>query len=487
MNNNDNDNDDNDDNDNTTSTTCSATLLSLPNIVLSKISSSLDNDIDRIWLYYTCKRLNNKRMLTLQSLKYCDQKHQQAQFKSLVQCATHIKVSQHLYAKLLNRLGQLEANNESINLKSLKITGYSYGQLDIPPYIERLKINDAYMNVYVHKVLPVLPPNLVELNFGPVRGGSRLFLDLEKTQMPPSLRVLGSAINMSGGEGGGGVLPHGLETLHFGYAFNETLQVGVLPSTLRDLRFSMCYCKILEKDVIPFGVETLHIGGHDKSSPLMSTSIPHSVTHLDLSLYVYQLRMGIIPPSVIHLVMPKSLKGPLDLNVIPHSPALKTVIFALTFNSPIKPGTFCDTIERIEFGDLFQHPLSTSNLPKNLRLLGIASKTDIETIIPLPPSVHIIRFQSDVLRKYYPSDPSHNVVISNFKGTTIYTNRYTWASKHIQFYLNDLLVTWLTDCKDDEDDDPNRLSKLDPVIALWNGATNLEISSFGKSRPDIEK
>ena len=52
-------------------------------------------------------------------------------------------------------------------------------------------------------------------------------------------------------------LPSGLQTLTFGYAYNQSLEKVTLPSGLQTLTFGRCYNQSLEKVTLPSGLQTL--------------------------------------------------------------------------------------------------------------------------------------------------------------------------------------------------------------------------------------
>ena len=62
------------------------------------------------------------------------------------------------------------------------------------------------------------------------------------------------------------VLPAGLQTLTFGYSFNQSLDKTALPAGLQTLTFGYCFNQSLDKTALPAGLQTLAFCSNFKRS-----------------------------------------------------------------------------------------------------------------------------------------------------------------------------------------------------------------------------
>ena len=69
------------------------------------------------------------------------------------------------------------------------------------------------------------------------------------------------------------VLPAGLQTLTFGYRFNQSLDKTVLPGSLQTLKFGWVFNQSLDKTALPACLQTLTFGYHFNQS-LDKTALP---------------------------------------------------------------------------------------------------------------------------------------------------------------------------------------------------------------------
>ena len=149
----------------------------------------------------------------------------------------------------------------------------------IPPTLETLVLRGYGRSLENYR----LPPSLTQLQieFHQVRGSHALTLSLKKCRLPSTLKLLKMDGPCNLPVDGLDALPDSLETLEFGYRFNQPLDQIKLPSSLQSLLFGWCFDYFIDGLVLP-----------------------QSLTHLDLGCKFNQpIRGDIFPPQLKSLIL----------------------------------------------------------------------------------------------------------------------------------------------------------------------------------------
>ena len=55
-------------------------------------------------------------------------------------------------------------------------------------------------------------------------------------------------------------MPTGLQSIQFGYHFNQLIEKNVLPAGLQSIQFGSSFTQPIEKNVLPDGLQSIHFG-----------------------------------------------------------------------------------------------------------------------------------------------------------------------------------------------------------------------------------
>ncbi len=106
--------------------------------------------------------------------------------------------------------------------------------------------------------------------------------------------------------------------LDFNHAFNQPLEVGVIPCNVEHLTFSYCFNQPLKTGVIPEGVKTIQFGYHF-NQPLGSGVIPSSTTAVWFGLN-FNRDLVYLPETLHFISLPDNfnskIKFPLELRTV---------------------------------------------------------------------------------------------------------------------------------------------------------------------------
>jgi hypothetical protein len=132
---------------------------------------------------------------------------------------------------------------------------------------------------------------------------------LEVGVLPASLTHLTFGVNFNQSMGKD-VLPGGLTHLTFGCCFTKSLEVGVLPASLTHLTFGVNFNQSMGKDVLPVGLTHLTFGCCFTKS-LEVGVLPASLTHLTFGAnFTHSLARGVLPASLTHLICRRGCELP---------------------------------------------------------------------------------------------------------------------------------------------------------------------------------
>jgi len=175
-----------------------------------------------------------------------------------------------------------------------------------------------------------------------------------------------------------GEIPHGVTNITFGNI--HTLNVGVIPDSVKFLSFRSESSCILKEGVIPNSVIQLKY----PNSCIEKGIIPNSVIELEFSMIfnaplledmipygVKYIKFGrrfnnifYLPNSVTNLSFGEKFNRPLKIGDIPNS--VVYLSFGNEFNQPLEKGIIPDSVLFLRFGKNFNQPLNENNLPNKL-------------------------------------------------------------------------------------------------------------------------
>lgn len=213
-----------------------------------------------------------------------------------------------------------------------------------------------------------------------------------KGVLPPSLRYLrfGNKFNRHIGEG---VFPPFLEHLVFGYHFNRAFSPRVLPPTLKTLVLGDTYTRPIPPLVLPHGLETLSLG--ERFNHTFNTWVlPPCLTSLVFrgeSIYNRPLHASVLPPKLSCVYLG---------NMYTHSvallpPTLRVLVVGNGYSMYKVPldSTLCNMCLRILIlPDLFNHPIAKGTFPKTLHTLQFGRLFNQSLVDRLPSSLLKLTF-----------------------------------------------------------------------------------------------
>ncbi|EGC36646.1 hypothetical protein DICPUDRAFT_150823 [Dictyostelium purpureum] len=156
--------------------------------------------------------------------------------------------------------------------------------------------------------------------------------------------------------------------------FDEELEVGDIPSSVKILSISAAYRKEIKANVIPNGVFTLGLP-YSFDQELVETLIP-SIIEFD-----QDITQGSIPSSVETLSFLNKFSKPIGPNVLPHS--LKSLVLGFGFNQPIT-GILPQGLLELSFSYSFNQPIFAGDLPTGLKSLSLGASFDqpLDGVLP---------------------------------------------------------------------------------------------------------
>ncbi|EFA84951.1 hypothetical protein PPL_01944 [Heterostelium album PN500] len=317
-------------------------LVNLSHILLSKIVSYLDENVDRIVFSLVCKRWFNERQRYLSfntyhikiinkiNNKFIDLNSYKSiivdQINSKTKCKVavglgHIRYYDHLIPKEelvdIDRLRTLNIDKVVLCFEQFNIGFGRQCNEKNKEYIKNLYRLISDLNISKFKKIQsfsALPMNITSLTL------SHFFLfegELEPGDLPPNLKTL--KFNRKFNQPiKTGVLPNTLVKLNFNESFNQPLEPGVLPSSLKILKFKRKdqtlkmehYLRLLEYyemhqhhgypqiKTLP-NLKTLSISGDTLDSQIDLSCLPTSLTRLEI--FAPVTLVNVMPPTIRYL------------------------------------------------------------------------------------------------------------------------------------------------------------------------------------------
>ena len=150
-------------------------------------------------------------------------------------------------------------------------------------------------------------------------------------------------------------LPESLESLTFGWRFNQSLERVTLPSRLKTLAFGDGFDQSLELVVLPSTLEILTFG-HNFNQSLERVTLPSSLQILTFGHKFNQSLEGVtLPISVESLTFGHCFDQSLQRVTLPSS--LQSLTFGDGFNRSLERVTLSSTLQSLTLGDGFNQCL----------------------------------------------------------------------------------------------------------------------------------
>eukprot|EP01132_Coremiostelium_polycephalum_P010325 gene10325-12675_t len=147
-------------------------------------------------------------------------------------------------------------------------------------------------NSITDKEIPIGVKKL-QINYGPL---PKIF--------PKSLNYLELSSNFDNALTDLNIFPENLETLIFGYMFNQKILPGLIPKSVRYLKLPGFFNRKLRPGTIPEGVQKLEFGSYYNKMIVYEGILPKSLLYLDFGGYNQPLVDGVLPVGLKHLKLP---------------------------------------------------------------------------------------------------------------------------------------------------------------------------------------
>ncbi|EGC40480.1 hypothetical protein DICPUDRAFT_44541 [Dictyostelium purpureum] len=204
------------------------------------------------------------------------------------------------------------------------------------------------------------------------------------------------------------VLPPSLTHLEFGNDFNHPLGPGVLNQGLKVLKFSHIseFNQKLQENSLPSSLETIRFGKFYNKGIKLNV-LPPTLTHLEFLVIDIVLPSSFPANNITYLKFGNFFNFPIKNEFI-NLKKLKRIQFGDSFDQPLGPIKFPESITCIEFGEYFNRLFSRSQLPKNLKHLVLGDRyTRYFDSITFPTNLVSLRLNKhywrDVTREMFPT------------------------------------------------------------------------------------
>ncbi|GAM21967.1 hypothetical protein SAMD00019534_051420 [Acytostelium subglobosum LB1] len=261
------------------------------------------------------------------------------------------------------------------------VLGDKYNQPIIKGALPQSLLILTFGNEFNQMIAPdTLPDSITRLTFG------------VQPSTPPNLQILIYGIN--------------------GSLFNQPLQSGSLPRSLRDLSLGDMYSHAISPGLLPNSMTRLALGRHFDRK-LDDRALPHSLISLELgqnyhhaaslpstipaleSLVLYECNASNIqklppvtslkiwhdlssaitlPDTLTWLTLPHMYNNPNFSTQLAHIRSLAVLEFGNSFDQPINPGSLPSSLTSIHLGYQFNHMIIHGTLPSSLKSLEFSDR-----------------------------------------------------------------------------------------------------------------
>jgi hypothetical protein len=205
------------------------------------------------------------------------------------------------------------------------------------------------------------------------------------------------------------MLPPNLKKFIIGDTALFTLDKSLFPTTLEDIQINLWNEHEITKDTFPEALKILHVGvGYDH----LTIEFPEQLEELYLEGCNLKLKPGILPKTLQKLYFGDDWDHPLTKKTLPsslkelyfgekfthslsnalvHCTNLETLDLGIDFDQAIFPGMLPNSLKYLTFSSEYDQPLEINTLPENLHTLDMGESFD-HPILPgvLPKSLRIL-------------------------------------------------------------------------------------------------
>ncbi|EGG13986.1 hypothetical protein DFA_11747 [Cavenderia fasciculata] len=401
------------------------------------------DDIDRICLVMTCKKLWEKKgMLVFQKI-HCQRgdtiplcylhsfSNLQTQSK---QSNTIFTITQpNNFTDLVDQLATINNNNQNnnnndnqnnidnnINIKLIanikSIVNYP-DNYKLPSTIKQV---DYLQVIYYPSLLDILPLELTSLtisfDFGfeidnlftklvhleTLRLVGRFNREIKPGHLPNSIRTLqlGDAFNKPLVQDS---LPSNIEHLSIGASYQVKGLMEILPSTIKSLTYGVYNYMEITPNSLPNGIESLSMSATiGLDNRWEDFNFPPTIRHLFIDCYHHDNRPNLktLPRGIIDLEL-----GPLIDVEIPEGalpPNLLRLKLGACFRQTLQPRSLPSQLTHLVIGDLFDCPINPGVLPDTIISLTLPASYKMKiSIDALPSGIELIQFLPPVKKNEY--------------------------------------------------------------------------------------
>ncbi|CAK9062469.1 unnamed protein product [Durusdinium trenchii] len=254
-------------------------------------------------------------------------------------------------------------------------------EIHLPQTLRHLTLPD-FFNQSLQEV--EFPTHLESLLFG-----YSFNQPLAKVKLPRGLRRLsfGAFFNTSLE----GVEFPDLQSMTFGYYFDQSLEKVQLPSTLQSLVLGLDYNQSLENVNFPTSLELLTFGNFYRQS-LKNVHFPPNLQSMTFGRFFQDCTTGAdLPKTLRTLNLIHTFNCSLEVVKLP--PTLENLSFGNSFNQSLE-GLSCGKLRSLSLGDHFNQSLTTVHLPGTLESLSFGAAFNQPLDISLPRSLQHLAFGS---------------------------------------------------------------------------------------------
>jgi hypothetical protein len=173
------------------------------------------------------------------------------------------------------------------------------------------------------------------------------------------------------------VLPPFLKKLHFGCgsAFNQIIDIDVLPPLLEDLDLGYNYNQKINAGVLPLSLRKLTFGYEGKYNIKFETNVlPQYLTHLIFDMYhIYnqKIEKGVLPQYLTHLIFKEGChyNQKIEKDVLPQY--LTNLIINGLYNQKIKKGVLPQHLTHLTLTGRYNQKIEEGVLPQSLTHLTL--------------------------------------------------------------------------------------------------------------------
>ncbi|GAM22970.1 hypothetical protein SAMD00019534_061450 [Acytostelium subglobosum LB1] len=200
-------------------------------------------------------------------------------------------------------------------------------------------------------------------------------------------------------------LPDRLRTLSLGKTFCRPLALGSLPSSITSLELGHAFRQWIEPGILPASLTELSLRGlsqEQEENVVRGLSLPGSITSLYLSSFNLPIKHGELPAKLQKLYFGNNYDHSIIPGILPQS--ITSIIFGNCYNKPITPGTLPQSLKSLRFCEMFDQVIEPGALPDSLESLEFGAHFN-QVIRPgvLPPNLTMLILGSEFRQPFTPA------------------------------------------------------------------------------------